>query len=1111
MASRARVRRLFAAALLPILVVGTTMPVAAADRTAADLSAEQLTPVQRVEGAKSASSRLAKTDPELLARNDRTPVLVMIKLDYDALASYTGSVKGFAATSPRATGRSLTGGSKVEKAYLGYVQAQEAPAVKALKQIKGVTVRRAFRLVYGGLAARIPANAVEQILKIPGVTAVQYDEARQPTTDASPDFIGADAAYARLGTTRNAGQGKIFANLDTGVWPEHPSFADQGNLPAPPARPGGGTRTCNFGDNPVTPATDVFVCQDKLIGGEPFLETSNEFNPDETFPDSARDSDGHGTHTASTAAGNVLASAAHYGVNRGPLNGVAPGAHVMVYKVCGIAGCYVSDSADAVEEAILDGVNVINFSVGGGDDPFTDPVELAFLDAFAAGVFTAASAGNDGPGANTGGHLSPWVTTVGASTQTREFANRLTITSTAGTAVFEGASITAGAGPAPVVLSSAAPYSNNLCTAPAAPDSLAGLIVACQRGTNSRVSKGYNVLQGGAVGMILYNPSLADTVTDNHWLPTIHLADGTDFVAFMAAGTGEIGTFTAGAARDGQGDVIANFSSRGPGGLFIKPDVAAPGVQILAGHTPVPETIDGGPPGELFQAIAGTSMAAPHVAGAALLVSAVRGPAWSPAEIKSALMTTSTRDVVKEDTVTPADSFDMGAGRIDVAAALNAPLALDETAANFAALGNDELNAVHLNIASINANVVPGRLTTTRRVQNMTGARRTFNAFGVDGAGSRLGVSPSTFTLNSGRSQLLTITIYADADSDAQQFASVELRSRGMPDQHLPVAFIKSQGSVSLNQTCHADELYLEQTATCEIVATNNSFDEQVVDLDTYVNDRLWIRRSSGATRVSGSQVRKHDVVLAGGAAGIPSMIPFGPIGGPDGYLPLAGFGVTPDTIGDEEAINFNVPEYVYNGVTYDSLGVVSNGYIVAGGATSEDINCCTLPSGTSPAPPNDVLAPFWADLEGTDSPGIYAAVLSSPTQSWLVIEFQLEAYDTEDLKVFQVWIGINGEQDITYNYKPGNASLTGVFMGPGGGLLIGAENAIGQGQMIKDTAPTTDLEIISTDPVPGASTSYSVVVKGVKFGHGAVTTSMKATGVPGTTVVQDAIQVLAP
>ena len=119
--------------------------------------------------------------------------------------------------------------------------------------------------------------------------------------------------------------------------------------------------------------------------------------------------------------------------------------------------------------------------------------------------------------------------------------------------------------------------------------------MACQRGGNARVEKGFNVKQGGAAGMILYNPTLADVETDNHWLPTVHLADGTAFLAFMAAHPGVTASFTAGTKKNGQGDVMAAFSSRGPAGNFIKPDITAPGVQILAGHTPTPEDDPGGP------------------------------------------------------------------------------------------------------------------------------------------------------------------------------------------------------------------------------------------------------------------------------------------------------------------------------------------------------------------------------------------------------------------------------------------------------------------------------------------------------------------------------------
>jgi len=524
---------------------------------------------------------------------------------------------------------------------------------------------------------------------------------RQPLTDASAAFLTAAPVYSKLGGSATAGQGLIFGDLDTGIWPEHPSFSDTGILSAPP----GPARACDYGDNPLTPANDPFVCNNKLIGGHAFLATylSDPGRAANEVFHTSRDSNGHGTHTSSTAAGDVVANAPVLGVDRGPVAGMAPGAWVMEYKVCGADGCFSSDSAAAVGQAIVDGVNVINFSISGGTDPMSDPVELAFLDAYAAGLFVAASAGNSGPTAGTANHVSPWVTTVGASTQTREFATTLNLTAGNGD-IFaaDGASITAGAGPAPVVLASDAPYSDASCTTPAPAGSFAGKIVACQRGINSRVDKGFNVLQGGAVGMVLYNAVLADTETDTHWLPAVHLADGSAFLAFMNSHSGVTGQFAAGQKRAGQGDVMAAFSSRGPAGLFIKPDVTAPGVQILAGDTPISESITEGPPGEYFQAIAGTSMSSPHVAGAALLVRAVH-PSWTPGQVKSALMTTSITDVLKQDLATPADPFDYGAGRIDIGKSSLAPLSFDESAANYAAMSADPLHAIDLNVPSINA------------------------------------------------------------------------------------------------------------------------------------------------------------------------------------------------------------------------------------------------------------------------------------------------------------------------------------------------------------------------------------------------------------------------
>ena len=406
-------------------------------------------------GAKSLTGRLAQTDPALLGRTDATPEPVMIKFDYDALASYQGGVADLAATSPTVTGVELTGTTPAEQEYEGYVAAQESAIVAEIAgTVPAAQIGDSFRIVYGGVSAVLPANRVADVLAIDGVVAVQQDSMRQPLTDSSPDFIGAPTIYNELGTTAEAGAGIIYGNLDTGVWPEHPSFADLGNLPAPP---GPGPRVqlrrqpADAGDRPVR--LQQQADRRRPLHGHLRRPSCCRRRVPDPYAGTARDGDGHGTHTASTSAGNIVESAEVFGVDRGPIHGIAPGAWVMEYKVCGPEGCVDSDSAAAVEQAILDGVDVINFSISGGEQPFSDPVELAFLDAYAAGVFVAASAGNDGPGAGTANHLSPWVTSVGASTQTREFATTLDITAGNGdTFTVDGASITAGAGPLPVVL-----------------------------------------------------------------------------------------------------------------------------------------------------------------------------------------------------------------------------------------------------------------------------------------------------------------------------------------------------------------------------------------------------------------------------------------------------------------------------------------------------------------------------------------------------------------------------------------------------------------------------------------------------------------------------------
>ncbi len=289
----------------------------------------------------------------------------------------------------------------------------------SLEAATGGQLIHRYKEVFNGASLVVPTDSVDQLAAMPGVSKVYLDTVLQVDTDSSPEFIGAPAVWEALGGQENAGEGTVVGVIDSGIWPEHPSFSDPdpaGNpFPAPP----GGTYDCNFGNTGWNPNDVPFTCNNKLIGAYEFMDTYKAvvgLDPDEF--DSARDSDGHGTHTTSTSAGNAGVESSILGTSFGKVSGIAPRAHVIMYRVCGgpLGSCYSSDSVAAVDQAITDGVDVLNFSIGGGSSPYSDIVSLAFLSAYEIGIFVAASAGNDGSGADTTGHREPWTTTVAAST-----------------------------------------------------------------------------------------------------------------------------------------------------------------------------------------------------------------------------------------------------------------------------------------------------------------------------------------------------------------------------------------------------------------------------------------------------------------------------------------------------------------------------------------------------------------------------------------------------------------------------------------------------------------------------------------------------------------------
>jgi hypothetical protein len=819
------------------------------------------------------------------------------------------------------------------------------------------------------------------------------------------------------------------------------------------------------------------------------------------------------------------------------VSGIAPGAHVEMFRVCLATGCYSSDSVHAVQQAIHDGVNVLNFSIGGGAQPYSDPVELAFLDATNAGISVNASAGNDGPGAATAEHGGPWVTTVGASTGPRSFNSTLHLTADGGATLdVPGVTLTNGiTSPTPVVMAATLAKAGGgsedaLCQSDVAAGAATGKVVVCNRGTNGRIDKGRRVLAGGAAGMILTNNSAAvtDLESDNHYLPAIQTQFNANAVAnFVSGHTNVMATWAQGTAQPSQADVMASFSSRGPEGDWIKPDVTAPGVQVLAGTTPQPDqtTADNGPAGNLFMAIAGTSMSSPHAAGVSALVKAAH-PTWTPEEIKSSLMTSSLQSVVKEDGTTPADAFDMGAGSIRADRAVNPTLVFNETYANFVAAGTDSIHRVDLNLPSVDATTMTGDVVTHRTATNVSGKNQTLVANVTAPAGV-------TITVNGGKaihvardaSVTFPIEISAPDVATGQYQGRINLVPRkGGNKVTLPVAFVRKQGSVTLSNTCSPTSFPTTSNAApssthCTVGAANFGSTASNVSLTVQQREKGngLIYQNVGAP---GSVIGAGKGVQWSGTlspAVPPQVTGVTPGTGPNGgYLPLSAFGSSINVgAGDDTIANFNVPTFYYGGEPYSQIGIVSNGYIVVGGGDSTDL-VFTPQHFPNAAKPNDVLAPLWSDLDPTHAPTtggtpgkVLVNVLTDGSRNWIIVDWEnVKNFGNNTTHTFEVWLQTAGgaagtgpeSEDITYTYS----STANAATGDGdSGVNWGAENRDGSSGANIASAPAnnTEYKVHTTPPTAGGTVSIPFDIASKKAGTYHSDATMTSSTTPGTTV----------
>ncbi|TYG59488.1 hypothetical protein ES288_D08G306600v1 [Gossypium darwinii] len=549
---------------------------------------------------------------------------------------------------------------------------------------------------FNGFAASLNEEQAESLSKSESILGVYEDTVYTLHTTRSPQFLGLDAdlgLWATGGSTQ-ASEDVIIGVLDTGVWPESKSFDDSGMPEIPSKWRGECESGHDFGPK---------FCNKKLIGARSFskgyrMAIGGGINKKPKEIDSPRDKDGHGTHTASTAAGSHVANASLLGYASGIARGMATRARVAAYKVCWETGCFGSDILAGMDRAIRDGVDVLSVSLGGRLAPYyRDTVALGAFAAVEKGIFVSCSAGNSGPTRATLANVAPWIMTVGAGTLDRDFPAYAVL----GNKVrYNGVSLYSGRGigkkPVGLVYNKDNNTFGNLCLPGSLkPASVRGKIVVCDRGTNARVEKGGVVRDAGGVGMILANTadSGEELVADSHLLPSVAVGRKTGDLIRKYAQSNPNPTaklvFGGTVLNVRPSPVVAAFSSRGPNMVtpqILKPDVIGPGVNILAAWS---EAI--GPTGLVkdtrktkFNIVSGTSMSCPHISGLAALLKAAH-PDWSPSAIKSALVTTAyTRDNTNSSLRDAADGslsnpWVHGAGHVDPQKALSPGLIYDIT------------------------------------------------------------------------------------------------------------------------------------------------------------------------------------------------------------------------------------------------------------------------------------------------------------------------------------------------------------------------------------------------------------------------------------------------
>jgi subtilisin-like proprotein convertase family protein len=729
------------------------------------------------------------------------PAIYLIRLSDPPLTTYRGGIAGLEATNPKVRGeRKLDVNSPASQAYLEYLAAQQAQFIAGMEQVLGrsVEVKYHYTIANNGLAVWLSPDEAETVAQMPGVDFIQRNFERELHTDASVAYMGAPGIWDGSetgGLPGTMGEGMIIGVIDTGITWQNPSFAEVGPVdgyvhvnPFP---------TYLGNCEPGSPHYQD-ICNDKLIGAYGYAGNGYD----------ARDYHGHGSHTSSISGGNIVDITDPVTAQ---ISGVAPHANIIHYASC----CAGDDLSASIDDAIADGVDVINYSIGSSSpsDVWNDFDTVGYLNAREVGIFVATSAGNDGPAPDTVGSPAdaPWLTAVGNHNHTRVWANTGDVTGpTPVPPELEGLAIVNGELSPEIV----APIENDIIwSGDVDPANVLGCdpfpagafddaIALILRGDCNFSVKEENAADAGAIAMVVYNHSAGPPIVmggAGAIIPSVFMSqsDGLAVVAWIQANVGPTFRINPGTnlgVNTFWPNIIAAGSSRGANRALpdiVKPDVASFGTSVLAAL----ETGDNIGWGFM----SGTSMASPHAAGSAALLMDLH-PDWTPAEVQSALMTTAWNDMLKEDGLTAADAFDIGSGRIQLGPAAQAGLVLDESIDNYwaadPAIGGDPKT---LNLASMGNDACVGVCTWERTVRSTLSTAQDWEVSATSVPTISLEVSPAAFTLDPGMIQTIVITADVSGAPGGEWFFGEVVISPAMP---VPA---RSQGSQSLEEKLAAD------------------------------------------------------------------------------------------------------------------------------------------------------------------------------------------------------------------------------------------------------------------------------------------------------------------